>query len=104
MVGKWKHSKGATVTCTKISDTQVNCELVGAVNGLRIIRYDGSGYTYDGTPMPIPSLKLNASRQRELQWKNGSVWTQIGNLSINVIKFRIIQKYFLPIISYNELI
>ena len=79
MVGKWHHSKGATVTCTKISDTQVNCDLVGTIHGLRVIRWDGSTYTYDGKPMQLPSLKLNVSGHREIHWGNGSIWTDIGN-------------------------
>lgn len=80
MVGKWHHNKGATVTCNRISNTQVNCQLVGSgrLNGLREIIWDGSKYTYAGIHMDAPIIKLNKFGDREVDWENGSKWSEFG--------------------------
>ena len=78
MVGKWHHNLGETVTCTKISNTQVNCQHTGSSNGLIEIIWDGSKYTYGGLDMDIPTIKLNSFGDREIVWGNGNKWSELG--------------------------
>ena len=79
LVGKWHHNNGgSTVTCIRISNMQVNCQLVGSINGSREIIWDGSSYTYAGSHMNAPIIKLNTFGDREIDWSNGIKWSEFG--------------------------
>ena len=87
LVGKWHHNRGATVTCTRISNTQVNCQLVGSINGLREIIWDGSKYTYAGIEMDAPTIKLNSFGDLEIDWDNGNKWSEFGKYRNYLYKY-----------------
>ena len=78
LVGKWHHNRGATVTCTRFSNTQVNCQLFGSINGSREIIWGGSKYTYAGHDMDAPTIKQNSFGDREIDWDNGVKWSEFG--------------------------
>ena len=77
----------ASLTCTRISNTQVNCQLVGSINGLREIIWDGSKYTYAGVEMDAPTIKLNSFGDREIDWDNGNKWSEFGKYRNYLYKY-----------------
>ena len=80
VVGRWHHNNGAEVTCTKISEFEVDCQFRGSMNNmdpLTNITWDGTKYLWNGADFTTtPTIRLNSAGVREIDWNNGNKWTE----------------------------
>ena len=79
VLGRWHHNNGAEVTCTKISEFEVDCQFRGSMNGVSNVTWDGTKYLWAGEDFTAtPTIRLNSAGVREIDWKNGNKWTELS--------------------------